>query len=72
MQLNLTIQMDNAAFEPPHTGAEISRIFSELSVQFREWSNQRFTLMQETGDQIPIHDVNGNRVGSVSISDFSW
>ena len=56
MTLKLTIAMDNAAFEPdPY--AEAARILRETADSLEEYL---------TG--FCVHDVNGNRVGTLTIT----
>jgi len=58
MKFELTIDCDNAAFEDDAT-PEVVRIL--MAVIKKLESGQR--------DQIPIHDYNGNRVGSAGFID---
>lgn len=61
MTLTITIDMDNDAFADDN-GRETSRILRELSSRVKDW-----TL--EAGDYKKIRDINGNTVGSLSVSD---
>jgi hypothetical protein len=60
MKMYITIEMDNAAFEPPETEAEIFRILKQLSERILEG---------DIPDNIPgtLFDINGNAVGSVRV-----
>lgn len=52
MTFELTLDLDNAAFDEPQTGAEIARILREVAV-----------LVDGGRMAGPLRDVNGNTVG---------
>ena len=61
MKLTLTIVMDNAAFgDMP--GTELARILHDAArrVEDEQWDNY---------GQLALHDINGNQVGSMNVSD---
>ena len=61
MKLTIEIKMDNAAFdEGPET--EAARILRELAEQLED--NWYFAKMD---NELPLIDINGNRVGSVRV-----
>lgn len=54
MRASIKIDMDNAAFEEP--GYELARILRELAQKCEDgWKSG------------PLHDINGNRVGTFKI-----
>ena len=59
MDLDLHINMDNAAFEDG-SGAEVARILRKLA------DGMRTDLLP--GDAEPLYDVNGNQVGAVTVT----
>ena len=77
MQLTLTIDMDNAAFDPEgdfieregeHTakreyvnGAEPARILREIA-------NEIGNCVLEAGTSYALYDINGNKVGRVEVT----
>ena len=63
MKAEITIRMDNAAFTP-YPSFELSRILKVLSVTIQNSSQLR------PGDAFPIYDINGNKVGYLTISYF--
>ena len=61
MQLNITINLDNAAFgDSP--GLEAGRILSELAAQMEDGNT-----LAGSGCREPLMDYNGNRVGEAKI-----
>jgi len=63
MKADITINMDNAAFED-NPDEELSRILMKLGKMLQ--SVPRLT----SGDSFPIMDINGNKVGYLTISDL--
>ena len=61
MDLNITLNMDNAAFTDGN-GFEAARILTEIANQMKDHS-------LEVGDSYPLRDYNGNRVGELTITD---
>jgi hypothetical protein len=62
MTLTITINMDNAAFDP-EPGPEVARILRELV--------DRADLIANHADSVVLRDVNGNRCGRVSVESSS-
>jgi hypothetical protein len=62
MKLKITINMDNAAFEQPNTGAEVARILREYSEQIAD------APAPGNCDGWPLTDSNGNRVGEAKVT----
>jgi hypothetical protein len=60
MKLKITITMDNAAFEDSK-GFEAARILTKLADKMQEHS-------LEPGDEYPLIDINGNRVGEAKVT----
>jgi len=60
MKATISIEMDNAAFDPH--GAELARILRELAdrVEGRATAD---------GQSYNLRDANGNRVGELSVTD---
>ena len=67
MKLVVTIDMDNAAFEPC-SGDEVARILRQLARLFdhEDTATQLATVAHEGG--LPVRDVNGNRVGTAVVT----
>ena len=64
MKAEITICMDNAAFQDcGNPGEELSRILMRLGKMLQ--SGPRLI----SGDSFPIMDINGNKVGYLTISD---
>ncbi len=61
MKATIKIEMDNAAFEEEN-GREIARILRKLAARVE---NQNVM----DGYQFPLIDVNGNKVGTVEITE---
>lgn len=61
MTLNITINMDNAAFADVNNGTEVARILRKLANSIDGIS---LTANSERG----LLDVNGNRVGKATVS----
>lgn len=59
MQITITINTDNAAFEGD-PGVELSRILTQLAQEFEQTTNPH------SGK---ICDINGNTVGKVEVSE---
>lgn len=59
MKLTITIEMDNAAFEPCN-GEEARRILGELA------NAMPFTL--SPGMDLNLRDINGNKVGKAEVT----
>lgn len=59
MKAELTINMDNAAFENP---SELARILRELADKIE--SNEGVS----SGDKLVARDINGNTVGTLTIA----
>jgi hypothetical protein len=57
--IKIIISTNNAAFEIPGGGHEMARILRLLAETYERHDDYRFTVM-------PIHDVNGNIVGSAT------
>jgi len=60
MKLRVTIELDNAAFEPG-PGQEVARILRGLA----DWSEDQGLL---AGESIKLLDINGNHVGKVEVA----
>jgi hypothetical protein len=61
MTLTITIKMDNAAFSEDN-GAEVARILAKFAREV-----ESHTL--EPDDSYKLRDINGNTVGTVSVSE---
>jgi len=61
-QLNLHIDLDNAAFDDESGGDELARILRNLA----EFFAMRGELPRN--DSLPIRDINGNLVGHMTVS----
>lgn len=59
MKLTVTINMDNAAFEPTN-GVEVARLLHYLAEIL---DGEKLTR----GDHFPLTDANGNRVGEARV-----
>ncbi len=62
MTLTLTMNLDNAAFDEGYAGFESARILIALA-------NQLEKVDDITGFECPLMDINGNRVGNVTIAE---
>lgn len=64
MRIEITIELDNDAFQGASSGdfntEEVKRILVEAAEEFDE-ANQYENLRE--GNAHPLHDINGNRVG---------
>ena len=60
MNITITINTDNSAFEPTEESLEVCRILHELAtdIQFGDLHNQ---------DNRPLKDYNGNTVGKITV-----
>ena len=66
MTVTITIKCDNAAFD--HCGDEVSRILRRLTEHIGTaglWEREHFDELHKH----PLMDFNGNRVGSVTVSE---
>lgn len=61
MKFKLTIDMDNAAFEPEES-AEVSKILTDLAEYFSELPAVDLTTRGN------VYDTNGNRVGEWKVT----
>lgn len=59
MKLTITINLDNAAFDPP--APEVARILEHASEQMQDMTFQE-------GEYKRVYDFNGNKVGEWRIS----
>ena len=62
MKLKITIQLQNAAFNPD-AGTEVARILRDLA---ESWSGRRWAVV---GSKCSLRDVNGNIVGDAKVVD---
>lgn len=60
MKLNITIELDNAAFDP--SGSEAARILRELAERF-DGQHLRWR-----DPQMVVRDLNGNRCGEAKVT----
>lgn len=67
MKLHITIECDNAAFCDPDSGdASVFSREREISrILYAACDRDKFSL--RAGDELPLHDVNGNRVGEIRL-----
>jgi len=61
MKMTITIDIDNAAFDPPGTGAELARILADVARKLKNCVHQRTPGMRQN-----LYDVNGNHVGEMT------
>jgi hypothetical protein len=61
MKLKLEFNTDNAAFETPHAGYEIARIFRDFAARLEDYWNG------DPGFSANVIDANGNKVGKLEI-----
>ena len=61
-RFTLEIELENDAFHP-HPEPELSRLLRIVA--------ERLRLMEDIGEGYPIHDINGNRVGTARIEEVS-
>lgn len=59
MRLNITIELDNAAFEDGGPD-EVARILADLASRLPD-------PLDQTGGALSLHDANGNHVGTAEI-----
>lgn len=59
-RFTVDIELDNDAFHP-HPEPEVSRLLRIVAERLR-WG-------EDMGDGYPIHDINGNRVGTARIEE---
>jgi hypothetical protein len=62
MKSTITIKMDNAAFEDNGNGNELARILEKAAA----WAE---ASILEAGDSKNLFDINGNKVGTLAITD---
>jgi hypothetical protein len=60
MRLTITIDMDNAAFEP-HRGVEVARILEDYCQAIADFGLQ-------PNDSSTLFDINGNTVGKAEVT----
>lgn len=63
MKLTVTIEMDNAAFGDDNGGNEAARILCEIAKEIGVYGNIL------PGSYKPPRDYNGNKVGTVEVSE---
>ena len=61
MTVTITINCENAAFDDP--AYELQRIMDSLKKTFNMWRDR------EDAHEVAIMDINGQRVGSVKVSE---
>lgn len=67
MTLTITIEMENEAFSNGGRNGEVSRILRDL-IEHIYWDDPNDHPL-ETGANNVLRDINGNTVGSVSVSE---
>ena len=63
MIMTITINLDNAAFDPPNTGAELARILADVASKLEHCCHQRTGGLRQN-----LYDMNGNEVGAMTTS----
>lgn len=63
MKITIVIDADNAAFEGTTCGPEVARILRKLADKVDTWPRSAFAVEPP---RIPIRDINGNLVGSLT------